>query len=334
MSRNPTIDVAPVAQWFDIFCSMGVDKRKLLAALECQESELRQKDHRIPALHHNAMLNLGASELQIPGVILQIGIQTTPEHMGVVGHLMKNSQTLLGAGHQIMRYASVLSETGRWFIDDCDTSILIRYQVDNSPPYLQEIEQASLSACIGTLRTLAPQPLLPMGVGFTHTDPGYAEEYKNVFGISVEFEQKECSIRITREDSMQTIPHHQSYLLDLLQEHANNLLDTLNSADPTTTQVRQIIAKSLPEGKADIEHVSEHLHMSRWTLARHLKTEGVTFNDIVKEIRSKLAAQYLSDQKLSVSEVGFLLGYSEPSAFQRAFRSWYSCTPSEYRIQH
>ena len=128
---------------------------------------------------------------------------------------------------------------------------------------------------------------------------------------------------------MQTIPHHQSYLLDLLQQHADNLLDTLKSAGKTTTQVRQLIAKSLPEGKADIEQVSEHLHMSRWTLARRLKSEGVTFNDIVREIRSNLAAQYLSDQKMSVSEVGFLLGYSEPSAFQRAFRSWYSCTPSE-----
>ena len=66
----------------------------------------------------------------------------------------------------------------------------------------------------------------------------------------------------------------------------------------------------------------------------HLRSEGATFNAIVKEIRSELAARYLSDPDLSISEVGFLLGYSEPSAFQRAFRSWYSCTPSEFRIRH
>lgn len=334
MNRTPTIDVAPVAQWFDIFCSMGIEKRKLLAVLECQESELRQKDNRIATLHHNAMLNLGVCELSTPGVILQIGVQTNPEHMGVVGHLMKNSQTLLGAGYQLMRYASVLSETGRWFIEDSESSFLIRYQIDNSAPYVQEIEQASLSACIGTLRALTSQPLLPIDVAFTHSDPGYAEEYKNIFGISVEFEQSECTMRIAREDAMRTIPHHQSYLLDLLQQHADNLLDTLKSTDKTTNQVRQLVVKSLAEGKADIEHISEHLHMSRWTLARRLKSEGVTFNNIVKEIRSKLAAQYLADQKMSVSEVGFLLGYSEPSAFQKAFRSWYSCTPSEFRIQH
>lgn len=334
MNRIPTIDVAPVAQWFDIFCSMGVEKTKLLAVLECQESELRQKDHRIATLHHNAMLNLGASELPTPGIILQIGVKTDPEHMGVVGHLMKNSQTLFGAGYQLMRYASVLSETGRWFIEDSESSFLIRYQIDNSPPYVREIEQASLSACIGTLRSLTSRPLLPLDVGFTHSDPGYAEEYEKIFGVSVDFERSECTMRIARADAMQTIPHHQSYLLDLLQEHADSLLDTLKSADKTTTQVRQLITTSLPEGKADIEHISEQLHMSRWTLARRLKSEGVTFNRIVKEIRSRLAAQYLADQKISVSEVGFLLGYSEPSAFQKAFRTWYSCTPSEFRNQH
>jgi len=334
VNRIPTIDVAPVAQWFDIFCSMGVDKGKLLTILECQESDLRQKDRRIPALRHNAMLNLGAAELQIPGIILQIGAQTIPEHMGVVGHLMMNCETMLDAGYQIMRYASVLSETGCWFIEDCGTSFLIRYRIDNSPPYIQEIEQASLSACVGTLRALVQRPLIPVDVSFTHTNPGYAEEYENIFGVKVAFERKESTIRISREDAMQTIPHHQPYLLDLLQKHATDLLDTLKTADQITTRVRQLIAKSLPLGEADIEHVSNSMHMSRWTLARHLKSEGVTFNDIVKEIRSKLAAQYLSDQNMSISEVGFLLGYSEPSAFQRAFRNWFSCTPSEFRIQH
>lgn len=313
---------------------MGVDKAKLLAALECQESELRQKDHRISAIRHNAMLNLGASELDIPGVILKIGVQTIPEKMGVVGHLMMNSKTLLEAGHHIVRYASVLSETGRWMIEDCDSSFLIRYLVNEPSPYIREIEQASLSACIGTLRALCQKPLIPLDAGFTHQDPGYAQEYLNVFGIAVGFEKEECMIRISREDALQSIPHHQSYLLDLLQQHAKELLNSLDSANLITEQVRKIITESLAEGRADIEYSSDRLHMSRWTLARHLKTEGTTFNEIVREIRSKLAARYLSDQNMSVSEVGFLLGYSEPSAFQRAFRNWYSCTPSEFRIRH
>jgi len=55
---------------------------------------------------------------------------------------------------------------------------------------------------------------------------------------------------------------------------------------------------------------------------------------LIKEIRRELAQAYLNDNQMSISEVGFLLGYSEPSAFQRAFRGWYQCTPSEFRTSH
>ena len=334
IKKQPTIDIAPVAQWFDIFCSMGVDKHKLLAVLQCEEQDLRRKDRRISALRHNEMLSVAAGELKIPGVILQIGVQTTPERMGVVGHLMMNSATLLDAGQHIARFAGVLSETGCWQIGEKPKTFEIRYTLNHPSPFVREIEQASLSACVGTLRALAQNQLVPTSVAFTHSDPGYREVYRRVFGITVKFDMPVCSIEISRADGLQPIPHHQSYLLDLLQRHAEDLKQQLATADPVTSKVRQLIIESLPKGKVDIEQVSERLHMSRWTLARNLRAEGTTFNDVVREIRSELAARYLSDDSMSISEVGFLLGYSEPSAFQRAFRTWYACTPSEFRIRH
>lgn len=313
---------------------MGAPKKKLLTVLQCAEQDLRLKDQRISALRHHEMLFVAARELDISGIILQIGARTTPQHMGVVGHLMMNSATLLDAGHHIVRFAGVLSETGHWQIDEFPDFFNIRYIVDSSSPFIEAIEQASLSACIGTLRALSQNDLVPLSVTFTHSDPGYAEIYQQVFGVKPGFNQHECSINIRREDGLQSIPHHQSYLLDLLQKHAEELLQQPGDSEPTTRKVRRLVVDALPDGKVDIERVSEQMHMSRWTLARNLKAEGTRFNDIVREIRSEMAARYLSDNSMSVSEVGFLLGYSEPSAFQRAFRSWYSCTPSEFRIQH
>ena len=306
----------------------------MLSVLDCEEKELRQKDQRISALRHNEMLTVAASELRIPGIILQIGVQTTPERLGVVGHLMMNSATLLDAGHHIARFAGVLSETGCWHIYENPESFNIRYTVDHPSPFIQEIEQASLSACIGTLRALSKNKLIPISVAFTHPDPGYSDIYQRIFGIAVKFNMPECSIKISRADGLQPIPHHQSYLLDLLQQHAQELKKRLGTADQVTSKVRHLILEFLPRGQVDIEQVSERLHVSRWTLARNLKTEGTTFNDVVRGIRSEMAARYLSDDAMSISEVAFLLGYSEPSAFQRAFRNWYSCTPSEFRIQH
>lgn len=313
---------------------MGADKGRLLAVLGCDEQDLQVRDRRIDAQRHNEMLAVAADDLNIPGIILQIGSRTTPDHLGVVGHLMMNSATLFDAGRHIVRYAGVLSETGRWQIEEQADCFRIHYRVNRASSYLREIEQASLSACIGTLRSLCGRNLTPLEVSLTHSNPGYAVVYQQVFGIRVIFDAPECCIAISREDGLQPVPHRQSYLLDLLQQHAQDLLRQISTTDPVTSRVRLLVTEALPQGKVDIAQISEQMHISRWTLARNLKSEGTTYNDIVREIRSELAARYLCNEKISVSEVGFLLGYSEPSAFQRAFRSWYSCTPSEFRIQH
>ena len=84
----------------------------------------------------------------------------------------------------------------------------------------------------------------------------------------------------------------------------------------------------------DIDLISEKLQMSRWTLTRKLKEEGTTFKQLLRDSREKLAQSYLRRQTESITEIASLLGYSEPSAFQRAFKSWTGQTPLDYRQAH
>ncbi len=110
MKTDPTIDTAPVRQWFEILCMFGADRARLLQLLECDEDFLRERDNRIATRCHHAMLHSGAQEIDIPGIVLLAGAKTTAQSLGVVGHLMMNCETLLAAGHQIARFGSVLSE--------------------------------------------------------------------------------------------------------------------------------------------------------------------------------------------------------------------------------
>jgi len=334
LKNEPTIDVAPVHQWFEILSALGVDRNKLLNYLECQESFLLQSDNRIATRCHHAMLHKGAEELETAGIILFAGIKTTAQHLGIVGHLMMNSNTLLDAGNKIVRYASLLSDTGKWSIVKNNNSYDICYLKSASDESYPEIEEASLSSCLAVLRNLSGNKVIPGEVVFTHPDPGYAGAYENVFGLPVKFSGNQCKISISEVIAQQPIPHSQSYSLDLLTGHAETLMKKLGKSGSVTTKVRQLITGHLAQGHVDIEWVSGQLYLSRWTLTRHLKQEGVTFNGLVKEIRRELAQAYLNDNQMSISEVGFLLGYSEPSAFQRAFRGWYQCTPTEFRTSH
>jgi AraC-like DNA-binding protein len=98
-------------------------------------------------------------------------------------------------------------------------------------------------------------------------------------------------------------------------------------------RVERIIAKLLCGGKAETEPVAHELGMSVRTLARRLGELGVTFAQILDELRQDLALRYLRDPNLSLSQIAFLLGYSELSAFSHAFRRWTRTTPGEWRMK-
>jgi AraC-like DNA-binding protein len=87
----------------------------------------------------------------------------------------------------------------------------------------------------------------------------------------------------------------------------------------------------LHTGDASVELIAERLAISRQTLYRQLKAEGVTFEIVLDELRHKLALHYLSGQRTSVNETAYLVGFSEPAAFSRAFKRWTGTTPRSVR---
>lgn len=334
MKPEPTIDIAVVRQWLEVFSSLGVDRAALLAVLDCEESVLLKRDSRIAQHRHNDMLQLGSESCGIPGIALLAGVKTNPDNLGIVGHLMMNCETLLAAGRQIVRFSSLLCESITWSVTSHADSYAIYYRQSPAVDYSIIGAEASLASCIGMLRFLGNKEIVPLEVIFSHPEPDYSEVYNQVFGRPVKFDGAECLISISAADAELSIPHQQPYVLELLSKHAQQLFSKLDEASRLTLQVRRMVCKNLADGYVDIEHISSRLGMSRWTLTRKLKQEGTTFNDLVKQIRCELSRQYLREDRLSVSEVGFLLGYSESSAFLRAFRSWFQCTPGEFRASH
>jgi AraC-like DNA-binding protein len=95
--------------------------------------------------------------------------------------------------------------------------------------------------------------------------------------------------------------------------------------------VRMQMLETLPHGNANIEHIAKSLAMSRRTLARKLQEEGTSFEDLLRDVRSATAVRYLLLESYSIEQTATQLGYSEPSAFHRAFRNWFGTTPAEYR---
>jgi AraC-like DNA-binding protein len=120
-------------------------------------------------------------------------------------------------------------------------------------------------------------------------------------------------------------------LHDLMRRHAERVLRELPQALPITRQVKTLITEELTDGHPGCAHIAQRLQMSPRTLERRLELEGTTFTRLLEEVRESLALRYVGDEEMPLSQVASLLGFSQTTAFHRAFRRWTGQTPLQYR---
>jgi AraC-like DNA-binding protein len=120
-------------------------------------------------------------------------------------------------------------------------------------------------------------------------------------------------------------------LKTMLERVAGDMLQRLPSADTLTSHIRRLLAAELRGGDPRIEHLARKLHTTPRTLRRRLEEIGTTHREILEELRKELALKYLGEQSIGPTEVAFLLGYSNASAFHKAFKRWTGVSASEYR---
>ena len=121
-------------------------------------------------------------------------------------------------------------------------------------------------------------------------------------------------------------------LFSVLEDHAERLLAELPAPEPPlVSRLRAVLREELRGGDVGVEHVARRLALGARTLQRRLEDEGVRFAEVLAELRTELARDYLREPGLSIAEIAWLLGFSEQSAFTRAFKRWVGTTPATYR---
>jgi AraC-like DNA-binding protein len=171
----------------------------------------------------------------------------------------------------------------------------------------------------------------PQEVHFTHATPAHADAYAPVFQAPVVFASTWNAMRFHEGFLALRQPPVSRYVFGVLSERAEALLKTLESAKTARGQAESLLIPILHRGDIGIDDVAQKLGLSRSTLYRKLKAEGTTFEKMVDELRHKMALHYLDGKKVSINETAYLVGFSEPSAFSRAFRRWTGTSPTKRR---
>lgn len=265
-----------------------------------------------------------------PAIGLRAGRCFHPSQLGALGYAMLASESLRDSLNRIHRFMRVLNDKGYFELAERDGHVVceIDTHLESINPAVRDDVQ--LSILVMLCRINAGQGFNPVHLRTKRPapkDPGPWEDFHRcpiVFGA----EQNEMSI--TQAQADQTLPSANKVIAEMNDRIVIQRLAELDR-DNIPGRVRAAIMDQLPSGHISDESVAEALHMTPRTLHRRLKVDGESFRTLLKDVRRDLARQYVADDTLTLTEVTFLLGFSEMSSFSRAFKNWYGHSPSAAR---
>jgi AraC-like DNA-binding protein len=191
----------------------------------------------------------------------------------------------------------------------------------------------SLAEMTAGIRKVVGQPAwAPLEVRLGHPRPPSIATHEAFFCAPVVFGAARPEILTRASDLRLPMLRADRMLARFLERHAEELLAKIADAPDELTAVKRVIIEELSRGARE-ESVAARLAMGVRTLRRHLKDRGRSFRALVDEVRRELAERHLEEGRLDIGEISDLLGFSEPSAFHRAFRRWTGTAPQRFRAR-
>lgn len=272
-------------------------------------------------------------QLKAPG--LAIGAMVQPRHVGVMGYVVLSSRNLGEAMLAYQRYERLFygADLAEVSVDAHDVEI--RWKL-SSADMGQLVDSVGIASLISFLRRQVESPPPPSLITFIHPAPIDAEEmaaYETFFGCPVQFDDAYTRVRFPLAYLAIPMPHSDPGLRALLDRQAQALLLALPNSDAFDRALQQVMVRLLPENTATLQRAADALHVSVRTLQRRLDARELSWQHMLDRTREQLARQYLADRALTLGDIALLLGFSEQSAFNRAFKRWTGQTPARVRRQ-
>lgn len=267
-----------------------------------------------------------------PGFAIRVGQQMKIEDYGVLGLSWRTCSKVREIFERSERYFKLLSNTYDWEVKDGNVFSNIILNRPANTRGMQLSSEASLSATVVVVKAMSEKNIAPVQVSFKHKQPKDITSYEKAFNCLILFNQPQYSISYKTEDlNLRTAKADasiNSYLLQQVDEKTKGIKILGNKL---VQDVESLIKDALPTGIPSIHHIADLTAMSNRTLTRRLSEANVTYRDLIRKAQETIAKDMLINTTKSIGEIAYLTGFSEQSAFNRAFKKWTDLTPSEVR---
>jgi AraC-like DNA-binding protein len=316
----------------DLLDARGKPAAAILREVGLDRTSIRQPELRIPFVKHVALLEAAAEHLEDPDFGLHFGSSVDPLDAGALAFLAANSPTLGGALNNLASYLLVFTEGVEMRIETGDPLAVVGFQIiDPNVERFGQLEEFGLVLLMNICRFVVARRLTPEWVECLHHRRQSIEALEQYFASPVHFGQKRSALVLNKDMLDIACRNADDRLLRILKTHCNDLLEKLSQTADLKEHVAHLVSSHLPSSSVNAKSVARELGLSERTIARRLAEQGLSFGQIVDDVRRQLAKRYLREPAMRPSQIAYLLGYSEPSAFTRAFRRWTGQSPTQYR---
>lgn len=264
---------------------------------------------------------------------LRLARGIAPRHFGVVGFAALASGTLAEALMRLERYHRSVYDANVAQVHPVAEGLCIEWGVERGRPGAL-VDETAIAALVQLAREFTGKPVRALAVDFVNRRPADLRPYEDFFGGPVRFDQPSTRIVLSLRDLALPMRGADAALLALLDAQAERLLQEVAAVSEPVGVWRQALVGLIRSGRTSLADLALSLQMSPRSLQRRLTEQGHSFQTLLSQTRQQLAEAYLRDANVELAEVALLLGYSEQSAFTRAFRQWTGQAPLQWRRQH
>jgi AraC-like DNA-binding protein len=329
---RPLISIAATTGLLEAITAAGGNPEEILQGFGLDRSVFAKSEGFIPCSAFAGILRETARSTGDDCFGLHFAERFNPKNIGPLVYVALNSPTI-GAGIQnVERYLHVYDSSAKWFFTAEGDRGYIRFVLTGlGIEPLRQSNEHGMALVINTLRMMVGSQWAPQEVHFAHEVPEQTSEHHRIFRAPVLFGCDTNALVIELSFAERPVPAADQKLYLIMKQYLDQVLSELPQEDSLFAAIRKTIAESMRDGSPELPRVAKKLAMGPRTLQRRLKEYGFDFKKLVEDTRQRFAVTYLKDRKNSLTEIAFLLGYSELSAFNRAFKRWTGTTPLDYQ---
>ena len=327
------INVTILQRLLSYTSSQGINNDALLNMVGIDNSILDNADNKLPLEDYYTILDGAIDLTKDPYFGLHMGENAGLTDLWILGYIMANCRTLGEALEKVGKYFAIIGSVLNiylkvegdyskliWDMRKHYSNLCIRHCIDMALMHINNI-----------IKSITRTPVEIKEVWFKADPPDDISEYQRLFKCKVLFSQSTPAMVFSSKDLEAPIRNPDPDLLALLEHHANSFLNKINEDHYLSRKISLMLFEQIQGNNPTIEDVAKEMGMSVRVLQKKLKDEGVTFSQVATNVRKELAKSYLAEKRYSVDDITYLLGFSEPSVFRRAFKTWTGLTPGQYR---